>query len=85
MGATPNYPDDATGALADEFARLGRFLANEPDSRLPPDRVVYEPSFAAAAERIVGLLAPGDVVVTMGIGDVHLLCPEILRLLEGAA
>lgn len=40
MGATPNYPDDATGALADEFARLGRFLANEPDSRLPPDRVV---------------------------------------------
>ena len=44
-------------------------------------RTVYEPSFAAAPGVIVDLAGPGDVVVTMGIGDVHLLCPEILRLL----
>ena len=44
-------------------------------------QTVYEPSFGAAAEVVAGLVAPGDVVVTMGIGDVHLLCPEILRLL----
>ena len=46
-----------------------------------PVTTVYEPSFAAAADRIVEHTARGDVVVTMGIGDVHLLCPEILRLL----
>jgi UDP-N-acetylmuramate--alanine ligase len=48
---------------------------------LPPERVVYEPSFAAAPARIVALTRPGDVVVTMGIGNVYLLCAEILSLL----
>jgi UDP-N-acetylmuramate--alanine ligase len=48
---------------------------------LPPDRVIYEPSFAAAPARIAALTASGDVVITMGIGNVYLLCAEILDLL----
>jgi UDP-N-acetylmuramate--alanine ligase len=49
---------------------------------LPPDHVVYEPSWGATAARIADLVRPGDLVLTMGIGDVHLLCPEILAAVE---
>jgi UDP-N-acetylmuramate--alanine ligase len=48
---------------------------------LPSERVIYEPSFAAAPARIAGVTRPGDVIVTMGIGNVYLLCAEILSLL----
>jgi UDP-N-acetylmuramate--alanine ligase len=44
---------------------------------LPPDRVLYEPSYAAVPDRIAALAVPGDLVLTMGIGNVYLLCPEI--------
>jgi UDP-N-acetylmuramate--alanine ligase len=44
---------------------------------LPPGQVVYEPSFAAVAERVAGLTRPGDLVITMGIGNVYLLCDDI--------
>ena len=52
--------------------------------RIPLEReqVVYEPSWAATAGRIVEIARPGDVVMTMGIGDVHLVCPEILAGLQ---
>ncbi|MCW2528523.1 MAG: murC [Pseudonocardiales bacterium] len=46
---------------------------------LPADHVVYEPSWSKAAARIAALTQPGDVIVTMGIGDVYLMCPDILR------
>lgn len=49
---------------------------------LPAADVIYEPDFGAAAARIAQLAGTGDVVVTMGIGDVHLLCPQILQFLE---
>ena len=45
---------------------------------LPPDSVIYEPRWSAVAGRVAEVAAPGDVVVTMGIGDVYLLCPDIL-------
>ena len=45
---------------------------------LPAAQVVYEPVWAAAAERIAAVVRPGDLVVTMGIGDVYLMCPDIL-------
>jgi UDP-N-acetylmuramate--alanine ligase len=45
--------------------------------QLPPEQVVYEPSFAAIPERIAALARPGDLVLTMGIGDVYLLCDDI--------
>ena len=46
---------------------------------LPAERVIYEPSFGAVAGRIAAVARPGDVVVTMGIGNVYLLCAEILE------
>jgi UDP-N-acetylmuramate--alanine ligase len=45
---------------------------------LPPDRVIYEERFGAVPERIAAVARPGDLVLTMGIGTVYLLCPEIL-------
>ncbi|MDR1999268.1 MAG: UDP-N-acetylmuramate--L-alanine ligase [Frankiaceae bacterium] len=45
---------------------------------LPPERIIYEASWSATPARIAAVARPGDVVVTMGIGDVYLLCPEIL-------
>ena len=44
---------------------------------LPPAQVVYEPSYAAIPHRIAAIARPGDLVLTMGIGNVYLLCPEI--------
>jgi UDP-N-acetylmuramate--alanine ligase len=45
---------------------------------LPEGRVVFEPSWAAAAEVAAELARPGDVVLTIGAGDVTMLGPEIL-------
>jgi UDP-N-acetylmuramate--alanine ligase len=44
---------------------------------LPPGQVVYEPRYEAVPERVAALARPGDLVVTMGIGNVYLLCGEI--------
>jgi UDP-N-acetylmuramate--alanine ligase len=44
---------------------------------LPPEQVIYEPRYNAVPERIAELAQPGDLVVTMGIGNVYLLCDEI--------
>ena len=52
---------------------------------LPPEQVVYEPDRSAVAARVAALAKPGDLVLTMGIGDVYLLCPDILAELAGRA
>ena len=53
---------------------------------LAPENVIYEPRWTATASRVAELTRPGDVVVTMGIGDVYLLCPQILaEIAERAA
>jgi UDP-N-acetylmuramate--alanine ligase len=44
---------------------------------LPAERVVYEPRYDAVPTRIADLARAGDLVVTMGIGNVYLLCDEI--------
>jgi UDP-N-acetylmuramate--alanine ligase len=46
-------------------------------TKLPRERVVYEPRYSALPERVAELARPGDLVLTMGIGNVYLLCPEI--------
>ena len=43
--------------------------------------VHYVPDFSAVAERVAAVARPGDVVVTMGAGDVTLLGREILDAL----
>jgi UDP-N-acetylmuramate--alanine ligase len=53
---------------------------------LPPDRVVFEPEREAAVRRVADRAAPGDVVLTVGAGDVTALGPVLLaRLRERAA
>ena len=49
---------------------------------LAPEHVVFEPSWSAVAGHLAGRARPGDVVLTLGAGDVTLLGPEVLELLE---
>jgi UDP-N-acetylmuramate--alanine ligase len=41
----------------------------------------YVPSWSQAAPTVAGLVRPGDLVLTVGAGDVTLVGPEVLRLL----
>ncbi len=42
----------------------------------------YIPDFSAVAEEVAAAAGPGDVIVTMGAGDVTLLGPEIVTALR---
>jgi len=44
--------------------------------------VLYHPDRASAASFVASVLHPGDVVITMGAGDVTAIGPELLTLLE---
>ena len=80
--------------LADEVVVLDVFGAREDPQPgvtgeliagsvpLPAERVHYEPSFTAAAPLVAGLAEPGDLVLTMGAGDVTMLGPEILSEID---
>jgi UDP-N-acetylmuramate--alanine ligase len=48
---------------------------------LPAGRVAFEPSWSAVAGRIASRARPGDLVLTVGAGDVTMLGPEILAAL----
>ncbi len=48
-------------------------------------KVHYIPDFSAVAEEVAAAAGPGDVVVTMGAGDVTLLGPEIVTALRARA
>jgi UDP-N-acetylmuramate--alanine ligase len=48
---------------------------------LPEGAVHYEPSFDRVPGLVAGLVKPGDLVMTMGAGDVTMLGPEILAVL----
>ncbi|TQM14079.1 UDP-N-acetylmuramate--L-alanine ligase [Pseudonocardia kunmingensis] len=49
---------------------------------LPAERVRFVPRWEDVPAVVAGLAAPGDLVVTMGAGDITVLAPEILRELE---
>jgi UDP-N-acetylmuramate--alanine ligase len=49
---------------------------------LPPDRVHYVPRWSDVPAVMAGVARPGDLVITMGAGDVTVLAPEILLELE---
>ncbi|HKJ11948.1 MAG TPA: UDP-N-acetylmuramate--L-alanine ligase [Ornithinimicrobium sp.] len=58
------------------------------DPRTPPGvtdeaEVYYVADRQGAAERITTVLRPGDVLLTVGAGDITTLGPEVLRRLEG--
>jgi UDP-N-acetylmuramate--alanine ligase len=52
---------------------------------LPPDRVCFEPSWTAVPQLLASRAEPGDLVLTLGAGDVTAIGPEVLRVLSGAA
>lgn len=47
--------------------------------------VRYLPDFSSVAQQVAASSRPGDVVVTMGAGDVTMLGPEIIAALNAAA
>lgn len=50
---------------------------------LPPDRVGYVPEWGDVADRVVARLRPGDLLLTVGAGDVTRLPDEVLARLAG--
>jgi UDP-N-acetylmuramate--alanine ligase len=52
---------------------------------LKPDQVRFEPSWSAVPQLVADLAAPGDLVVTLGAGDVTLIGPEVVGLLAERA
>ena len=52
---------------------------------LPAERVHYEPRWSDVPAVVAGLARPGDLVITMGAGDVTVLGEEILLQLGAAA
>jgi UDP-N-acetylmuramate--alanine ligase len=49
---------------------------------LPPERVRFVPRWSDVPAVVAGVAVPGDLVITMGAGDVTVLAPEILLELE---
>lgn len=73
---------DVYGAREDPQPGVsGRLIADA----VPPGTadVRYQPSLAAAPGSVVALLRPGDLVITMGAGDVTMLGPQLVDLLQG--
>ena len=58
----------------------GRLVASHVP--LPPEQVIFEPSWSETPGRLVERARPGDVVLTLGAGDVTLVGPEVLDLLS---
>ena len=52
---------------------------------LPPDRVAFEPDRQAAVRRVTDRATAGDVVLTVGAGDVTALGPVLLGSLRDRA
>ncbi|GAB2849263.1 UDP-N-acetylmuramate--L-alanine ligase [Actinoallomurus bryophytorum] len=77
--------------LADEVIVMDVFPAREDPipgvtgelvaKAVPHGRVTYEADGNAVAGRVAAIAAPGDVIITMGAGDVTMLGPKILGLL----
>ena len=49
---------------------------------LPAEQVRFEPSWSRVPGELVERARPGDVIMTLGAGDIGMLAPEILDLLR---
>jgi UDP-N-acetylmuramate--alanine ligase len=84
-------------ALADEVVVMDVFAAREDPEPgvtgaliakhvpLPPERVRFEPSWSAVPALVAGLAYKGDLVLTLGAGDVTLVGPEVVEILAERA
>jgi len=52
---------------------------------LAAENVVFEPSWSAVPKLLAHAAKPGDIVMTLGAGDIGMLAPEVLGLLDGRA
>jgi len=96
VSRTRIFAEEMGAALAgaDEVVVLDVYLAREdPDPSitgalvagavdLPAERVRFEPDRAAVVPLLVGAARPGDVLLTLGAGDVTALAPQLVRALE---
>ena len=74
---------DVYAAREDPVAGVtGELVARAVD--LPAERVSYVPSWSAVAGEVARLARPGDLVLTVGAGDVTMIGREVLSLLEEA-
>jgi UDP-N-acetylmuramate--alanine ligase len=72
---------DVYGAREEPIAGVtGRLIADAVD--LPAERVHYEPGFDRVPALVAGLARSGDLVLTMGAGDVTSLGAEVLLALD---
>ena len=51
------------------------------ETGLPAEASVFEPDFDRVPQRLAELAGPGDLVVTVGAGDVTEIGPRLLKLL----
>lgn len=51
---------------------------------LDPDSVIFEPSWSAVAAHLAERARPGDIVMTLGAGDIGMLAVEVLERLRGS-
>ncbi|HEY7857808.1 MAG TPA: UDP-N-acetylmuramate--L-alanine ligase [Candidatus Nanopelagicales bacterium] len=49
---------------------------------LPEAQVVFEPSWSRVAHELAERARPGDIVMTLGAGDISMIGPEVLELLR---
>jgi UDP-N-acetylmuramate--alanine ligase len=61
----------------------GALVAGSARRARPDLDCVYEPDRAALAARVAALVEPGDLVITLGAGDITTLADELLPLLSG--
>lgn len=69
--------DDPIAGVTGELIR--------PHIPLPADQVCYEPSWPDAPARVAERARPGDLVLTLGAGDVAGVGPQVLKLLAEQA
>jgi UDP-N-acetylmuramate--alanine ligase len=76
--------------LADDVTLLEIYAASEKPIHGVSSALIAEkmknghfiPNFATAAERVIEMARPGDVVMTLGAGDVNSLAPIIAEGLQ---
>ena len=74
---------DVYAAREDPVAGVtGELVARHID--LPRERVAYLPSWSAVAAEVASRVAPGDLVLTVGAGDVTMIAGEVLALLQAS-
>lgn len=49
---------------------------------LDKDSVIFEPSWSAVSQHLANAAKPGDIIMTLGAGDIGMMCSEVLQLLQ---